>query len=201
MYTMGIMLFSNTQLWQNEGRVSRRLPVTTSSDTGAGIITCRNNAGMSRKNLRRPAAPSLSNFHLHPESRWFLQGGIPSLAHDAGKSIARAALIQCWSVNWLGGEDDPHSHQVPCIWLPCCRRYRYKKNPSTDWEKYQVQHVLNDNPFSGHLFILPWLTGWHRRTDADGLCLFTKRSRKASLSGLRVRDGIHYPPATRQCSR
>ncbi len=42
----------------------------------------------------------------------------------------------------------------------------------------QVQHVLNDNPFSGHLFIFRGRRGdtvkilW---ADADGLCLFTKR--------------------------
>ncbi len=42
----------------------------------------------------------------------------------------------------------------------------------------QVQHVLNDNPFSGHLFIFRGRRGdmikilW---ADADGLCLFTRR--------------------------
>ncbi len=43
----------------------------------------------------------------------------------------------------------------------------------------QVQHVLNDNPFSGHLFIFRGRRGdtvkilW---ADADGLCLFIDRN-------------------------
>jgi transposase len=47
-----------------------------------------------------------------------------------------------------------------------------------------VQHALDDNPFSGHLFIFRGRKGdtvkilW---ADADGLCLFRK---KASSSGL-----------------
>ena len=42
----------------------------------------------------------------------------------------------------------------------------------------QIQHVLDENPFSGHLFIFRGRRGdtvkilW---ADADGLCLFTKR--------------------------
>ncbi|MGK2606571.1 IS66 family insertion sequence element accessory protein TnpB [Escherichia coli] len=39
----------------------------------------------------------------------------------------------------------------------------------------QVQHVLNDNPFSGH--------------DADGLCLFTKRLEEGQFIWPVVRDG------------
>ena len=69
----------------------------------------------------------------------------------------------------------------------------------------QVQHVLNDNPFSGHLFIFRGRRGdtvkilW---ADADGLCLFTKRSRrKASLSGLRYVTARYPLPARNwQCS-
>ncbi len=41
-----------------------------------------------------------------------------------------------------------------------------------------VQHVLDDNPFSGHLFIFRGRKGDTVRilwADADGLCLFTKR--------------------------
>ena len=68
----------------------------------------------------------------------------------------------------------------------------------------QVQHVLNDNPFSGHLFIFRGRRGdtvkilW---ADADGLCLFTKRLRKVSLSGLRCVT-VRYPLPARswQCS-
>ncbi len=48
----------------------------------------------------------------------------------------------------------------------------------------QVQHVLNDNPFSGHLFIFRGRRGdtvkilW---ADADGLCLFTKRQEEGQF--------------------
>ncbi|EFH5056689.1 TPA: IS66 family insertion sequence hypothetical protein [Escherichia coli] len=38
------LLFKWLRLWQNEGRVSRRLPVTTSSDTGVdniALIRCQ----------------------------------------------------------------------------------------------------------------------------------------------------------------
>lgn len=68
----------------------------------------------------------------------------------------------------------------------------------------QVQHVLNDNPFSGHLFIFRGRRGdtvkilW---ADADGLCLFTKRRRKASLSGLWYVTARYPLPARNwQCS-
>ncbi|MGG8287863.1 IS66 family insertion sequence element accessory protein TnpB [Klebsiella sp. 141196] len=42
----------------------------------------------------------------------------------------------------------------------------------------QIQHILDENPFTGHLFIFRGRRGdtvkllW---SDADGLCLFTKR--------------------------
>lgn len=50
-----------------------------------------------------------------------------------------------------------------------------------------VQHVLDDNPFSGHLFIFRGRKGDTVRilwADADGLCLFTKRLEEDSSSGL-----------------
>ena len=68
----------------------------------------------------------------------------------------------------------------------------------------QVQHVLNDNPFSGHLFIFRGRRGdtvkilW---ADADGLCLFTKRQEEGNLSGLRyVTAGYPLPARSWQCS-
>ncbi len=55
----------------------------------------------------------------------------------------------------------------------------------------QVQHVLDENPFSGHLFIFRGRRSdmikilW---ADADGLCLFTKR----------LEEGLFIWPAVRR---
>ena len=56
----------------------------------------------------------------------------------------------------------------------------------------QVQHVLDENPFSGHLFIFRGRRGdtikilW---ADADGLCLVTKRLEEGQFIWPAVRDG------------
>ena len=56
----------------------------------------------------------------------------------------------------------------------------------------QVQHVLDENPFSGHLFIFRGRRSdmikilW---ADADGLCLFTKRREEGLLIWPAGRDG------------
>ncbi|WP_102782011.1 IS66 family insertion sequence element accessory protein TnpB, partial [Escherichia coli] len=56
----------------------------------------------------------------------------------------------------------------------------------------QVQHVLDENPFSGHLFIFRGRRSdmikilW---ADADGLCLFTKRLEEGLFIWPAVRDG------------
>ncbi|ECC5870121.1 IS66 family insertion sequence element accessory protein TnpB [Salmonella enterica] len=55
-----------------------------------------------------------------------------------------------------------------------------------------VHHALDENPFSGHLFIFCGLKGdtvkilW---ADADGLCLFTKRLEEGQFIWPAVRDG------------
>ncbi|VGG57458.1 Putative transposase [Klebsiella quasipneumoniae] len=55
-----------------------------------------------------------------------------------------------------------------------------------------IQHALDDNPFSGLLFIFRGRRGnmvkilW---ADADGLCLFTKRMEEGQFLWLTARDG------------
>ncbi|ELQ0009462.1 IS66 family insertion sequence element accessory protein TnpB [Salmonella enterica subsp. enterica serovar Infantis] len=56
----------------------------------------------------------------------------------------------------------------------------------------QIQHVLDEKPFSGHLFIFRGRRGdmikilW---ADADGLCLFTRRLEEGQFIWPAVRDG------------
>ncbi|EFC6723476.1 TPA: IS66 family insertion sequence element accessory protein TnpB [Escherichia coli] len=56
----------------------------------------------------------------------------------------------------------------------------------------QVQHVLDEPPFSAHLFIFRGRRGdtikilW---ADADGLCLFTRRLEEGQFIWPAVRDG------------
>lgn len=63
----------------------------------------------------------------------------------------------------------------------------------------RVQSVLNDDPFSGHLFIFRGRRGdmikllW---ADEDGLCLFVKRLERGRFVWPAVSDGkIHLTPA------
>ena len=55
----------------------------------------------------------------------------------------------------------------------------------------QVQHVLDENPFSGHLFIFRGRRDMIKIlwADADGLCLFTKRLEEGLFIWPAVRDG------------
>ena len=56
----------------------------------------------------------------------------------------------------------------------------------------QVQHVLDENPFSGHLLIFRGRRSDMIKSlwaDADGLCLFTKRLEEGLFIWPAVRDG------------
>lgn len=52
-----------------------------------------------------------------------------------------------------------------------------------------VQHALDENPFSGHLFIFRGRKGDTLWADADGLCLFTKRLEEGQFIWPAVREG------------
>jgi transposase len=62
----------------------------------------------------------------------------------------------------------------------------------------QIHHVLDEDPFSGHLFIFRGRRGdtvkilW---ADADGLCLFIKRLEEDSSSGLLYATAKSRSPA------
>lgn len=61
-----------------------------------------------------------------------------------------------------------------------------------------VQHALDENPFSGHLFIFRGRKGDTvkiLRADADGLCLFTKRLEEGQFIWPAVRDAKSRSPA------
>ncbi len=62
----------------------------------------------------------------------------------------------------------------------------------------QIHHVLDEDPFSGHLFVFRGRRGdtvkilW---ADADGLCLFIKRLEEGQFVWPAVRDGKSRSPA------
>nr|WP_270348221.1 transposase [Escherichia coli] len=58
------VIFKWLRLWQNEGRVSRRLPVTTSSDTGVELLPVE----ITPDEQKEPVAVRLYPLPLRPES-------------------------------------------------------------------------------------------------------------------------------------
>lgn len=66
----------------------------------------------------------------------------------------------------------------------------------------QVQHVLDETPFSGHLFIFRSRRGdtikilW---ADADGLCLFTKRLEEGQFIWPCIILPVQREPASSLC--
>ena len=67
------LLFKWLRLWQNEGRVSRRLQVTTSSDTGVELLLVEITPDEQKEPVAA-IAPSLSTYQSQCQ---LLQGGIP----------------------------------------------------------------------------------------------------------------------------
>ena len=138
------VIFKWLRLWQNEGRVSRRLPVTTSSDTGVELLPVE----ITPDEQKEPVAAIAPSLSTSTQTR-------VSASDREGKMISLPSGTRIWLV---AGVTDMRK--------------------SFNGLGEQVQHVLNDNPFSGHLFIFRGRRGdtvkilW---ADADGLCLFTKR--------------------------
>lgn len=70
------VIFKWLRLWQNEGRVSRRLPVTTSSDTGVELLPVEITPDEQKEPVYYCAV--FIHFHSDQSQCQFLQGGIPS---------------------------------------------------------------------------------------------------------------------------
>lgn len=70
------VIFKWLRLWQNEGRVSRRLPVTTSSDTGVELLPVEITPDEQKEPVYHCAV--FIHFHSDQSQCQFLQGGIPS---------------------------------------------------------------------------------------------------------------------------
>ncbi|XJJ05781.1 transposase [Escherichia coli] len=71
------LLFKWLRLWQNEGRVSRRLPVTTSSDTGVELLPVEITPDEQKEPVVRHCAIFI-HYHADQSQCQLLQGGIPS---------------------------------------------------------------------------------------------------------------------------
>lgn len=71
------VIFKWLRLWQNEGRVSRRLPVTTSSDTGVELLPVEITPDEQKEPVAFHCAVFI-HFHSDQSQCQFLQGGIPS---------------------------------------------------------------------------------------------------------------------------
>lgn len=71
------VIFKWLRLWQNEGRVSRRLPVTTSSDTGVELLPVEITPDEQKRTCGGHCAVFI-HFHSDQSQCQFLQGGIPS---------------------------------------------------------------------------------------------------------------------------
>ncbi|MCZ5620961.1 transposase [Escherichia coli] len=71
------VIFKWLRLWQNEGRVLRRLPVTTSSDTGVELLPVEITPDEQKEPVAYYCAVFI-HFHSDQSQCQFLQGGIPS---------------------------------------------------------------------------------------------------------------------------
>nr|WP_244582683.1 transposase [Escherichia coli] len=71
------LLFKWLRLWQNEGRVSRRLPVTTSSDTGVELLPVEITPDEQKETCGGHCSVFI-HFHSDYSLCQLLQGGVPS---------------------------------------------------------------------------------------------------------------------------
>lgn len=114
------LLFKWLRLWQNEGRVSRRLPVTTSSDTGVELLPVE----ITPDEQKEPVvaiAPSLSTTTQTRVSasscKVEFRHGNMTLENPSPELLT--VLIR----ELTGREDDLTPIRSP--YLARCRRYRY----------------------------------------------------------------------------
>lgn len=184
------LIFKWLRLWQREGRISRRMPATI-----VGPVVPQS----------LPASPTLLSVDV-------INDPLPAAENDTlcTFSSAHASATSC-HVEFRHGKmtlEKPVVRVADCadprtdredtmISLPSGTRI-WLVAGATDMRKSfnglgeQIHYVLDEDPFSGHLFIFRGRRGdtvkilW---ADADGLCLFIKRLEEGQFVWPAVRHG------------
>ncbi|TVS79395.1 transposase [Escherichia coli] len=121
------VIFKWLRLWQNEGRVSRRLPVTTSSDTGVELLPVE----ITPDEQKEPVAAIAPSLSTSTQTRVSASSCKVEFRHGNMTLENPSPELLTVLIRELTEEDDL-THQVPVSGslpaLPIC------VNPSTDWE-------------------------------------------------------------------